>query len=250
MYTLSWHSCSGTAASRCVARVSEPRDRMTAHPCRSVYRNVAAGVSITRRARLAPRAEAAGAPPAPAPQRAPSRALAPADKDSHVKQLLTELGARLCAHAAWWRGGPRAVPQPGLGSALKGAGARASRARPPPSSFPHPTPSPRTPDKPKGERRLMVIQTAPAVRVAIAETLGLAPGEVSTGQLVAGLRRLGFDYVFGESAPHAVRLHCKLHSLMHAAMGSCLLLRQGPGGRGCATDDTAAAPFTSARGPC
>jgi iron only hydrogenase large subunit-like protein len=42
----------------------------------------------------------------------------------------------------------------------------------------------------------MVVQTAPAVRVAIAETLGLAPGDVTPGQLVAGLRLLGFDYVF------------------------------------------------------
>jgi len=42
----------------------------------------------------------------------------------------------------------------------------------------------------------MVVQTAPAVRVAIAETLGLAPGEVTAGQMVTGLRQLGFDYVF------------------------------------------------------
>jgi iron only hydrogenase large subunit-like protein len=42
----------------------------------------------------------------------------------------------------------------------------------------------------------MVVQTAPAVRVAIAETLGLAPGAVTAGQLVSGLRLLGFDYVF------------------------------------------------------
>jgi iron only hydrogenase large subunit-like protein len=49
----------------------------------------------------------------------------------------------------------------------------------------------------------MVVQTAPAVRVAIAETLGLAPGEVTAGQLVSGLRMLGFDYVFGERRPWA-----------------------------------------------
>jgi hypothetical protein len=42
----------------------------------------------------------------------------------------------------------------------------------------------------------MVVQTAPAVRVAIGEEMGLAPGAVSTGQLVAGLKALGFDYVF------------------------------------------------------
>jgi NADH-quinone oxidoreductase subunit G len=42
----------------------------------------------------------------------------------------------------------------------------------------------------------MVAQTAPATRVAIGEELGLAPGSVSTGQMVAGLKALGFDYVF------------------------------------------------------
>jgi iron only hydrogenase large subunit-like protein len=44
--------------------------------------------------------------------------------------------------------------------------------------------------------QIMVAQTAPAVRVAIGEEAGLAPGSVSTGQMVAGLKRLGFDYVF------------------------------------------------------
>lgn len=42
----------------------------------------------------------------------------------------------------------------------------------------------------------MVAQTAPAVRVAIGEEAGLSPGSVSTGQMVAGLKQLGFDYVF------------------------------------------------------
>nr|ADK77883.1 hydrogenase [Chlorella sp. DT] len=50
--------------------------------------------------------------------------------------------------------------------------------------------------KPKESRRLMIAQIAPAVRVAIAETIGLAPGDVTIGQLVTGLRMLGFDYVF------------------------------------------------------
>ncbi|MEG6520843.1 NADH-dependent [FeFe] hydrogenase, group A6 [Desulfotomaculum sp. 1211_IL3151] len=41
----------------------------------------------------------------------------------------------------------------------------------------------------------VVVQTAPAVRVAIAEEFGMEPGTVSTGKLVAALRRLGFDSV-------------------------------------------------------
>ena len=41
----------------------------------------------------------------------------------------------------------------------------------------------------------VLVQTAPAVRVAIAEEFGMEPGTVSTGKLVAALRRLGFDSV-------------------------------------------------------
>ncbi len=42
----------------------------------------------------------------------------------------------------------------------------------------------------------VVVQTAPAVRVAISEPFGEAPGTIATGQMVAALRRLGFDRVF------------------------------------------------------
>ncbi|MEW5952868.1 MAG: NADH-dependent [FeFe] hydrogenase, group A6 [Bacillota bacterium] len=42
----------------------------------------------------------------------------------------------------------------------------------------------------------VVVQTAPAVRVSIGEIFGQEPGSVVTGQLVAALRRLGFDKVF------------------------------------------------------
>jgi NADH-quinone oxidoreductase subunit G len=34
----------------------------------------------------------------------------------------------------------------------------------------------------------MVAQTAPAVRVAIGEEAGMAPGSISTGQMVAGMQ--------------------------------------------------------------
>ena len=42
----------------------------------------------------------------------------------------------------------------------------------------------------------VVVQTAPAVRVSIGEMFGHEPGSVVTGQLVAALRRLGFDKIF------------------------------------------------------
>ena len=41
----------------------------------------------------------------------------------------------------------------------------------------------------------VVVQTAPAVRVALGEELGYDPGERVTGKMVAALRRLGFDSV-------------------------------------------------------
>ncbi len=42
----------------------------------------------------------------------------------------------------------------------------------------------------------VVVQVAPAVRVAIGEEFGLPPGQSVTGEMVAGLRRIGFDAVF------------------------------------------------------
>ncbi len=42
----------------------------------------------------------------------------------------------------------------------------------------------------------VVVQTAPATRVAIGEEFGYDPGSINTGQMVAGLRALGFDKVF------------------------------------------------------
>jgi NADH-quinone oxidoreductase subunit G/NADP-reducing hydrogenase subunit HndD len=44
--------------------------------------------------------------------------------------------------------------------------------------------------------KVVVVQTAPAVRVAIGEEFGMEPGSVVTGKLVASLRMLGFDHVF------------------------------------------------------
>ncbi|GMQ63119.1 NADH-dependent [FeFe] hydrogenase, group A6 [Vallitalea maricola] len=44
--------------------------------------------------------------------------------------------------------------------------------------------------------KFVVVQTAPAVRVAIGEEFGKEPGSVVTGQMVTALRSLGFDRVF------------------------------------------------------
>ena len=44
--------------------------------------------------------------------------------------------------------------------------------------------------------KFVIVQTAPAVRVAIGEEFGMERGAVATGKMVAALRRLGFDKVF------------------------------------------------------
>jgi NADH-quinone oxidoreductase subunit G len=44
--------------------------------------------------------------------------------------------------------------------------------------------------------KVVVVQTAPAVRAALGEEFGQAPGKTVTKKMVSGLRRLGFDHVF------------------------------------------------------
>jgi len=44
--------------------------------------------------------------------------------------------------------------------------------------------------------KIVVVQTAPAIRAALGEEFGLEPGTLVTGKMVSALRALGFDYVF------------------------------------------------------
>lgn len=46
------------------------------------------------------------------------------------------------------------------------------------------------------DSKIVIVQTAPAVRVALGESFGMDPGTVVTGQMVTVLKSLGFDYVF------------------------------------------------------
>lgn len=46
------------------------------------------------------------------------------------------------------------------------------------------------------DSKIVIVQTAPAVRVALGESFGMDPGTVVTGQMVTALKSLGFDYVF------------------------------------------------------
>ena len=44
--------------------------------------------------------------------------------------------------------------------------------------------------------KVVLVQTAPAIRVGIGESMGMPSGSLVTGKMVAGLRRLGFSKVF------------------------------------------------------
>ncbi|MDR2940909.1 MAG: [FeFe] hydrogenase, group A [Clostridiales bacterium] len=44
--------------------------------------------------------------------------------------------------------------------------------------------------------KFVIVQTAPAVRVALGEEFGMPAGSIVTGKMVAALRRLGFDKVY------------------------------------------------------
>ncbi|ERI92013.1 putative ferredoxin hydrogenase [Clostridiales bacterium oral taxon 876 str. F0540] len=48
----------------------------------------------------------------------------------------------------------------------------------------------------KNKDKYVIVQTAPAVRVALGEEFGMEPGTVVTGKMASALRSLGFDKVF------------------------------------------------------
>ncbi len=47
--------------------------------------------------------------------------------------------------------------------------------------------------------KVVVAQLAPAVRVALGEGFGMESGEISTGQIISALKRIGFDHVYDTS---------------------------------------------------
>ena len=47
-----------------------------------------------------------------------------------------------------------------------------------------------------GSGKTVIVQTAPAVRVALGEAFGMDPGTIVTGKMITALRSMGFDYVY------------------------------------------------------
>ncbi len=60
-----------------------------------------------------------------------------------------------------------------------------------------------------------VVQTAPAVRVALGEALGMPPGEIVTGKMTSALRALGFDRVFDTDFTADLTIMEEGHELIH-----------------------------------
>jgi NADP-reducing hydrogenase subunit HndD len=63
-----------------------------------------------------------------------------------------------------------------------------------------------------------IVQTAPATRVALGEALGLPPGEVVTGKMVAALRKLGFNKVFDTDFSADLTIMEEGHEFLHRVL--------------------------------
>lgn len=48
--------------------------------------------------------------------------------------------------------------------------------------------------------KITIVQFAPSVRTSIGEEFGMETGEIATGRLISGLKKLGFHYVFDTAA--------------------------------------------------
>ncbi len=61
----------------------------------------------------------------------------------------------------------------------------------------------------------VVVQEAPAIRASLGEDLGLPPGTLVTGKMIAALRRLGFDKVFDTNFTADLTIIEEGHELLH-----------------------------------
>ena len=61
----------------------------------------------------------------------------------------------------------------------------------------------------------VIVQTAPATRVALGEALGMNSGSIVTGKMVASLRRIGFNKVFDTDFTADLTIMEEGHELLH-----------------------------------
>jgi len=62
--------------------------------------------------------------------------------------------------------------------------------------------------------KIVVVQTAPSMRVSLGESFGKSPGENLEGQMIAALKKLGFDYVFDVNLGADFTTYEEAHDLM------------------------------------
>lgn len=67
----------------------------------------------------------------------------------------------------------------------------------------------------RNPNKYVVVQTAPAIRVALGELFGMKPGTIVTGKLAAALRRLGFNKVFDTDFGADVTILEEASELLH-----------------------------------
>lgn len=67
--------------------------------------------------------------------------------------------------------------------------------------------------------KITVVQTAPAAQVSLGEMFGLPAGTVVTGQVVAALRRIGFDHVFSTVFAADLTIVEEAHELLERLQG-------------------------------
>ena len=63
--------------------------------------------------------------------------------------------------------------------------------------------------------KVVVVQVAPSVRVALGEELGQEPGSIVTGKMVAALKNLGFDKVFDTNFSADLTIMEEGHEFLH-----------------------------------
>jgi len=64
-------------------------------------------------------------------------------------------------------------------------------------------------------RKKVFVQVAPAVRVALGECFGMAPGSIVTGKMVTALKMIGFDKVFDTNYSADLTIMEEGHELLH-----------------------------------
>ena len=71
--------------------------------------------------------------------------------------------------------------------------------------------------------KIVIVQTAPAIRVGIGEAMGMEPGSLVTGQMVTALRRLGFKKVFDTQFTADLTIVEEAHELVKRIAGKGVL---------------------------